>query len=332
MGLDNIGEFEFIDKIKRGTIYRDSGVLKGIGDDCAVLKPSDGKAILITTDILVEDTHFIRELISPYKLGRKSLAVNISDIAAMGGTPREAVISAAVPKSLSLEYLETLYDGIKSMAQEFDVNIVGGDTSGSPDRLVINVALIGEAAEDEILYRSGARKGDTIFVTGAVGGSAAGLDALKNRRFDEKWQSLIEMHNNPIPHVVAGRLLSGLKLVHSLIDISDGLAADLGHICEESGVGAIIYENAVPVNETALEYIRSFDLNIEMITLFSGEDYVLLGTMPSATTVIAREALKSSGYAFYPIGEIVAGEEVSLKSINGAIRNISQAGFDHFKR
>jgi thiamine-monophosphate kinase len=332
MNLGELGEFGFIDKIKRGAISRDDSVIKGIGDDCAVISFSKDKVLLFTTDILVEDIHFVRDLIPPHKLGRKSLAVNISDIAAMGGNPRETVISAAIPNSLSVEYLEALNDGIQSIANEFKINIVGGDTSGSADKLVINIALIGEASEDEILYRSGAKPGDTIFLTGAVGSSAAGLHALLNGHNEPEWQNLIEAHNNPMPHIAAGRLISGLKLAHSLIDISDGLVADLGHICEESGAGAIISLDSLPVSYTTQEYIKRYNLDFVKTTLLSGEDYILLGTIPPDSLAIARDALKSAGCGFFPVGEIITGRGVSLRLADGKIKLLANRGFDHFKQ
>ena len=331
MGLDNLGEFGFIDRIKRSIVNSDNRIIKGIGDDCAVIKSSGEKAILFTTDILVEDIDFIRELTPAFKLGRKSLAVSLSDIAAMGGTPRDAVISAAIPRRIPLDYLDAIFAGIKSMAQEFDVNIVGGDTSGSPDKLVINIALTGEACEDEILYRSGAKPGDILFLTGYVGASAAGLHAIKANHFEQKWQGLIEQQTNPLPHITAGRLLSGLKLVHALIDVSDGLASDLNHICEESGVGGVIHEDSIPVSDSASEYIRIYSLDYRKLALFTGEDYILLGTMPSDTIAMAREALKSSGWPFFIVGEIIEGKGISLKTNDGSIEEIQPLGFDHFK-
>jgi thiamine-monophosphate kinase len=176
MKLSQIGEFGFIDRIKAGCLIREKNVIKAIGDDCCVFRTSGDLVTLLTTDMLVENIHFIRNAMPPFSLGRKALAVNISDIAAMGGTPREAVISIAIPNSVDVEYLDALYDGMKSMAREFDVNLLGGDTTSSPEHLVINIALVGEEAEDEILYRSGAKPGDVIFLTGDVGSSAAGLD------------------------------------------------------------------------------------------------------------------------------------------------------------
>ena len=151
MRLKDIGEFGFIDRVRGGCLTRSRSVIKGIGDDCCVFRTSGDLVTLLTTDMLVEDIHFLRGVASPYKLGRKSVSVNISDIAAMGGVPREAAVSIAIPESVDVEYLDALYDGMKAVAREFEVNLLGGDTTASPEHLVINVALVGEAREEEVL-------------------------------------------------------------------------------------------------------------------------------------------------------------------------------------
>jgi len=192
MKLKDIGEFGFIDRIRSETLARPENVIKGIGDDCSVCRSAPDRVTLLTTDMLVEGVHFQLGRIPPYKLGRKSIAVNLSDIAAMGGTPKEALVSIAIPDTVSLDTLDSVYEGMKSMAREFDVNLVGGDTTASPLHLVINVALVGEAREEEVLYRSGAKGKDVIFLTGPVGASAAGLDSLLANRSFEGQDALID--------------------------------------------------------------------------------------------------------------------------------------------
>lgn len=331
MRLKDIGEFGFIDRIRSGCLIRKASVIKGIGDDCCVFKTSPGLVTLFTTDMLVENVHFIRQAISPYKLGRKSVAVNISDIAAMGGTPREAVVSIAVPETLEVEYLDVLYDGMKAIAGEFDVNLLGGDTTASPEHLVVNIALVGEAVEDEILYRSGARVGDRVFLTGTVGSSAAGLDLILAKRSFEEQGPLLDAHHDPRPHVKAGRIIGGLKIASALIDVSDGVAADLGHICRESGVGAIIDESSIPTTPLFRSYCDHFRLDSLHLALHVGEDYVLLGTVPEQETDKLAEALRSAGCEFFGIGTIVAHAGISLKGADGSIRTIPPGGWDHFK-
>ena len=215
MKLKDIGEFGFIDRIQPETLTRPENVIKGIGDDCSVCRSAPDRVTLLTTDMLVEGVHFQLASIPPYKLGRKSIAVNLSDIAAMGGTPKEALVSIAVPDTVPVETLDAIYEGMKSMAREFDVNLVGGDTTASPLHLVINVALVGEAREEEVLYRSGAKGKDVVFLTGPVGASAAGLDCLLANRSFEGQDALLDAHFDPHPHVRAGRIIAGLGVAHS---------------------------------------------------------------------------------------------------------------------
>ncbi len=331
MKLKEIGEFGFIDRIKNGCFIREKNVIKAIGDDCCVFRTSSNLVTLLTTDMLVENIHFLREPMSTFKLGRKSLAVNISDIAAMGGTPREAVISIAIPDSINVEYLDSLYNGMKAIAGEFDVNLLGGDTTASPQHLVINISLVGEIAEDEILYRSGAKAGDKIFLTGTIGSSAAGLDLILSNREFEKGEELIEAHFNPLPHIKAGRQIAISKLANSMIDVSDGVASDLGHICIESNLGAVIDESQLPVTELFKNYCKEFNLDFEKLSLHVGEDYVLLGTVPAENSAKLSAILNANGCQLYIIGEMINGSGIKIKGFDGNLRPIKASGYDHFK-
>ncbi len=331
MKLKDIGEFGFIKRIESGCLIRDTKVIRGIGDDCCVFKTSGEMAILLTTDMLVEKIHFLLSAISPYELGRKSLAVNLSDIAAMGGTPREAVISIAIPDKVDLAVLDGVYDGMKSMAKEFQVNLLGGDTTSSPEHLVINIALVGEAPEDEILYRSGAKEGELIFLTGPVGSSAAGLDLILKGRETEGWEDLVGAHHNPYPHVKAGRIIASTKVANSLIDVSDGVAADLGHICAESRLGAILEERMIPTTEKFRDYCRKFHEDSNHLSLHVGEDYVLLGTVVPGSAKDLRAALESEGCEFYQIGQMVAEPGLKLRTRENSLESMETRGWDHFK-
>jgi thiamine-monophosphate kinase len=297
-----------------------------------VFRTPGNKVTLLTTDMLVEDIHFLRNSISAYELGRKSMAVNISDIAAMGGIPGEAVISIAIPGTIDVEYLDQLYEGMKSMARQFGVNLLGGDTTSSPQHLVINVALVGWAQEDEVLYRSGAKPGDKVFLTGEVGSSAAGLDLILSEKKFSHRDELLEAHRNPLPQIKEGRIIAGLRVAHSLIDVSDGVASDLGHICEESGVGAVLEESRIPVTDTFRSYCSEFRLDCEKLMLHVGEDYVLLGSVPAESAGKLKSALESAGCKFYPIGTIVEGSGITLGGSDGLTRKIAASGFDHFRK
>ena len=331
MKLKNIGEFGFIERIKSGCLIREENVIRGIGDDCCVFKASAEMACLLTTDMLVEQVHFVLEAIPPYQLGRKSLAVNMSDIAAMGGTPKEAAISIAIPDTVDLDYLDALYDGMKAMAKEFEVNLLGGDTTSSPGPLIINITLVGEAREEEVLYRSGAKVGDVIFLTGPVGSAAAGLDIILKERGTDEWEELIEAHHNPYPQIKTGRTIASMKVANSLIDVSDGVAADLGHICTGSKLGAVIEEKMIPTTEKFKEYCEKFQEESRHLSLHVGEDYVLLGTVPPESAAGLQEALESNGCQFHPIGKIVAESGLKLEDRDGSVEVVGANGWDHFR-
>jgi thiamine-monophosphate kinase len=330
MKMKDIGEFGFIDRIKPETLFGQDSVIKGIGDDCSVHRSVGDFVTLLTTDMLVEDVHFRRDSIPPEKLGRKSIAVNLSDIAAMGGIPKQALISVAIPDTVRVEYLDSVYTGMKSMAREFEVNLLGGDTTSSPLHLVINVALVGEAPEEEVLYRSGAVREDIIFLTGPVGASAAGLDSLlANRSFDGQ-DALVDAHLDPRPHVKAGRIIASQRVAHSMIDVSDGLAGDLGHICNESKVGAMIEEDKLPTTELFRSYCERFELDPLKLSINLGEDYVLLGTVPEKSADKLAKALESGGCEFFPIGRIVGEPGIRLLARDGSTREIKPSGWNHF--
>jgi thiamine-monophosphate kinase len=329
--LKDIGEFGFIERIKGGCLIRNENVIIGIGDDSCVFRTSAEVASLLTTDMLVEQIHFLLEAIPPYQLGRKSLAVNMSDIAAMGGTPKEAVLSVAIPDTVDLEYLDALYDGMKAMAKEFEVNLLGGDTTSSPGPLIINIALVGEAQKEEVLYRSTAKVGDVVFLTGPVGSAAAGLDIILKGRGADEWEELIEAHHNPYPQIKTGRIIASMKVANSLIDVSDGVAADLGHICTESKLGAIIEEEMIPTTAQFRAYCAKFQENSRHLSLHVGEDYVLLGTVPEESATRLQKALESNGCQFHPVGKTVAESGLRLEGSDGSVEVIGAIGWDHFR-
>lgn len=332
MKIDDLGEFGFIKRIQEECVHRKERVVLGIGDDCAVFRVSGGNVVLLTTDMLIEDIHFRRDLIPPLLLGRKSLAVSLSDIAAMGGTPGEALVSIGIPRGTDVEFLSDIYDGLREIAAEYDVNLLGGDTVTSPGKLVINVALTGEAAEDEILFRRGARPGDVIFTTGVTGLSAAGFDLTRNYREFESGAPLVNAHHDPIPHVRAGNIIASSGAANSLIDVSDGLLGDLGHICEESEVGAVIQMEKLPVAAELRDYCRKFDLKVDDFILYGGEDYVLLGTAPEINARTLEEALREQGCEFFAIGEMIDGDGIRLEHPDGEVTIPDMRGHNHFTR
>jgi len=300
--LSKLGEFGLIDIIRRQT-KPGKTVLKGIGDDTAVLNASKGRKLLFTTDMLVEGVHFTMS-IGGDAVGHKALACSISDIAAMGGVPKWAVVSFGAPANFSSKYAKDIYSGIKKIARKFNVEIVGGDTVKSRN-VVINVALIGEVKNKEIVMRSGAKKGDLIFVTGKLGGS------LKNGK-----------HCSFTPRIKESQSLVRKCKPHAMIDISDGLVADLSHVLEESKVGAVLYKEKIPVSCCA-------KLNQ---ALYDGEDFELLFTLPKNKVKQLQLLEKRSKFCFCWIGEITKGVgQIMMVDEDSRNCKISKKGYDHFR-
>lgn len=300
MRLSEIGEFGLIRKISRW-VGDAKDVIKGIGDDTAVIKYRKDKYRLLTTDMLIEGVHFKLSDATPYLIGRKALAVNISDIAAMGGVPKYAVAAFGMAPHPKISFIQAVFRGMKKLADKHGVNIVGGDTNRS-NKLIINVSLIGEVEKSNLVLRSSADVGDTIFVTGRLGGS---YKSKKHLKFE--------------PRVREARFLVKNFDINSMIDISDGLANDLTRITETSHVGAIIEEKLLPVSKNC--NVRD--------ALFDGEDYELLFTTPEKET----EAILKGwpyGLKLTPIGSITGAAKVIELITQRGTRRIPQKGFRHF--
>ena len=333
MKFKEIGEFGFIESIKKECITSLKDVIKGIGDDCAVFGPYSGRVFLFTTDMLVEDTHFLKGNITPYQLGWKTIAVNLSDIAAMGGRPLFLLISLAIPAEMNVELIQDFYKGMKDICEHYEVNILGGDTVASPDKLVISVSLIGDAKENEVLYRSGARPGDSIYVTGNIGDSSAGLKILKNEISPPKSiaSHFIKIHNEPKPLIKTGRIIAASQLASAMIDLSDGLLSDLGHICKESGVGAMLFKKKIPISSELKLLASRVKFNPIDLAFSGGEDYLLLLTVPKAKIKDFEILYKDKGSSpLYLIGEIREEKGVRMVNDDGSIEEISIRGFNHF--
>jgi len=270
------GEFDFIRYIKK------SFALKAIGDDCAILPKDDRSDLIVTADLLVEDVDFKVDWASPEDLGHKALAVSLSDIAAMGGTPVWEMLTVGVPGKLwETDFVKRFYDGWNDLAAEFRVELVGGDISRSPDRFVVDSIVGGEVPKGKAVLRSGARPGDAIFVSGSLGGAAGGLrllDSVVSRDAKEEWHKrLIERQLRPTPRIELGRWLLTNSIASAMIDISDGLSSDLGHICGASGVGAELDAASVPV-DVDLKHLVGPDETL-LLALHGGEDFELLFTV-----------------------------------------------------
>ena len=333
MGIKDIGEFGFIDRISRGCLIRPGSILKAIGDDAAAFKTEANRLTLVTTDLLVERVHFLREATSGFNLGYKALAVNLSDIAAMGGTAREAFVSIAIPEDCSLKYLDDLYDGMKRLAAEFDVNILGGDTTSSKTDLIINVAVTGSVKESQILLRSTAQVGDIIFSTGYLGDSRAGLHLILNKTPADSFalKELFNAHILPKPYLREGVFLATCPDVHAAIDVSDGLSSDLGHILAESQVGARLYDHQIPISPHLLMFSSRFGFDPVEFALAGGEDYTLLCTVAAdSADQIARDYHGEFNQSLYAIGEITDTKRLELVKGDGSVHRLTPTGWDHF--
>ena len=333
MTLKKIGEFGFIKKISRGCLIRPESIIKAIGDDAAAFMTDPARISLITTDLLVERIHFLRNAISGFDLGYKSLAVNLSDIAAMGGTARESLVSIAIPEDCPLDFLEAVYDGMKDLATQFKVNILGGDTTSSKVDLIINVVVQGTIARGEMLCRDAARPGDIVYSTGYLGDSKAGLHLILNDipADSGEWRSLLQAHRQPVPHLREGRFLAQQPAVKAAIDISDGLSSDLGHIVEQSGVGAVLYADKIPVSENLKIFCRQFNFDPVEYALSGGEDYTLLCTVsPEKAEAIAESFQTEFNRPLFRVGEITPGGEMKLNYPDGSSTPIEPTGWNHF--
>jgi thiamine-monophosphate kinase len=334
MKLKDIGEFGFIERIAHRTRAVSPSVVKGIGDDCAVIESPGPDLLLVTTDLLVERVHFLLDWYDPKTLGAKALAVNISDIAACGGIPLDAFVSLAIPDHVDVEFLDALYAGMSETAERYGVHILGGDTTGSKTDLIINVALTGRVPRDEVLLRHTARPGDTIVLTGPVGASAAGCRALLGALDvpPAVRDKLIHVHLNPVPHVPEGRFLAQSGVCSACIDVSDGLSSDLAHVCTDSCLGATISETLLPVHPALADLGHLLPAcDILELALHSGEEYVLLAAVRSDSLEHLLAAADAEGLTLYPVGTFDAEPGLRLRRNDGTLIALKPRGWDHFK-
>lgn len=328
MQLKKIGEFGLIDLIRKEVYIKDKRVVLNIGDDAAVLKSSPGKLLIFTTDTMMEEVHFDLRYFSFKDIGWKSMAANLSDIAAMGGIPLASLVSLGLPKRIKVEQVLELYSGIKILSSKFRCPIIGGDIFSSPQGLVVTISLLGEVEKSLFRTRDGARVGDLIYVTGDLGEAEAGLRILRKLKVNKK--SITRKHLNPYPRVSESRLLVKNLKITSMIDISDGLSSDLYHICEESNKGALIYAEKIPVSPRIAKVCKSLNLSPLNLALSSGEEYELLFTLNSGEDEKIKKMAKGK-FKVTLIGEIRKKEEgVKILDLYGKIRDLDKTGYAHF--
>ncbi|WP_191559320.1 thiamine-phosphate kinase [Metabacillus idriensis] len=322
-------EFHFIDKIKQKN-NRHTLLVEGIGDDAAVYQTKNDYLEIVCADTMVEGVHFLKDASSPKDIGFKAVAVNISDVAAMGGIPKYYLVTIAVPKSWSEEELVELYTGMDEIAEVYHMDLIGGDTVSTSDKLVITVTVIGEVKRNRQRLRRDARPGDIVFVTGTIGDSAAGLQILLGNLSvnDEKDRSfLVNRHKRPSPQVKAGQILSSINRV-SLNDISDGLASELNELCEASCVKMVIEKDKIPLSDS----IRSLNSNqLDEWILYGGEDFELVGTVSPSLFDQLQKQCNEEGICLTVIGHVEAGHSEVILLDDGNETKLHKSGFNHFK-
>lgn len=298
-------------------------VLTGIGDDCAVLRLPPGHEALVTTDFSLEGIHFRRDWHPPESVGHRCLARGLSDIAAMGGKPVAAFLSLALPRDLSQAWVGRFLRGLLHLAKEFGVTLSGGDTSESRTGILADIIVVGLAPQGEAVLRSGASPGDRIFVSGTLGGSAAAVRQMIGRARKKPKPDGFPRHFYPEPRIALGRFLREKGLVSAMIDTSDGLSTDLGHLCDESGVGAEINASLLP-RATVGQPAREVDLEL---VLHGGEDYELLFTVPPGKLVPAQ----IEGTPLTQIGSIKRSRKVLIRIRPDLIRKLEPRGWEHLR-
>ncbi len=332
MKVRELGEFGLIERIARRVGEAREPVVEGIGDDASILAPTPGYEIVTTTDMLIEGVHFLLEKTLPYDLGFKSLAVNISDIAAMGAIPIQAFVSLGLPGDTLVEDVDLFYDGILESASG-DTQISGGDTVSSPGGWAISVTVIGEVLEGSALRRDAARAGERVYVCGPLGDSAAGLALMLGKVVVDDRDTkdyLLKAHNRPQPQVKMGRLLSESGVSGCAVDVSDGFMQDLGHICKASRVGARIDLEGLPISPQLIQVAEMAGADPFLWPLTGGEDYSIIFTVQPEGVNSMERMSDAENLQISMVGEIVEGETIDLFLDRKPYERPDEGGFDHF--
>ncbi|MFB4166044.1 thiamine-phosphate kinase [Alteribacillus sp. JSM 102045] len=324
-------EFEWIREHTPKYHFQNS-LLEGIGDDAAVYAADLEYNQLLCVDTMIEDIHFKKKTMSPEDIGHKALAVNISDIAAMGGIPVFYMVSIAVPATWSDKELKGIYKGMTDLGAQYQMDMIGGDTVSSPHNLMISIIVYGKVEKDAQLVRRNAKPGDYVFLTNPTGRSAAGLQLLLNKgrlsEFNETEKVLLAHHQKPIPKVAAGRTALKLHAGIALNDISDGLASEAFEIADASGTAIELFKNQIPVAE---ELLMFSDERYWKWILYGGEDFELIGTVNEKNWPKLQDAMKSEGMLIYEIGRVTEGRpSVTLIDDDKKI-SLQKEGYNHFK-
>lgn len=335
--IGELGEFGLIERLAEKFDPQNTDTVKGIGDDAAVFDMGD-KFLLTSTDMLLEGVHFDLSYMPLQHLGFKAIAVNVSDIAAMNGIPKQVTVNLGLSNRFSVEAVEKIYEGIRAACDEYKVDLVGGDTTSSSSGLVISVTALGEVAKDKIVYRSGAKENDILCVTGDLGGAFTGLHVLEREKQEylanpdmqpqmEKYEYIVGRQLKPKARMDIIHELADMNIVPtSMIDVSDGLASEAFHLCKQSGLGVAIYEDKLPIDKLAYETAAEFSIDPNSCALNGGEDYELLFTI-SATDF---EVLKNH-QDIHTIGYMQSKEKGrTFVTRNNNVVELEAQGWKHF--
>jgi thiamine-monophosphate kinase len=334
-----ITEFELIRRLRQLIPIpssRTASIIAGIGDDAAIVQPTVGHVLVATTDLVAEHVHFDLTYMTYRQVGYRAVIANLSDIAAMGGSPRYALVALAVGPNTTARDVTALYTGIAAACTAAETAVIGGDTSASTNGLIISIALLGEAKPGQILRRGGARPGDVLYVTGTLGDSRAGLELLRARRHERTILSpratrfLMRRHIAPTARLSEGQALSESQLATAAIDVSDGLAGDLRHICEENSVGALIDLRRLPLSPALRAFARARHHKPFDYALSGGEDYELLFTVSKANVARTDALIRRGRLCATPIGVITDQKQgIRMMTTQGKITPLTARSYEH---
>ncbi len=327
-------EHELIARIRERLARDGAGVEIGPGDDCAGLVPAAGRTLLATCDALVEGRHFRRDGLPPESLGAKLAAINLSDVAAMGGEARWALLSLALPADLAGAWAVGVAAGVAEALAAHGASLVGGNLASIDGPVVADLTLLGDVASGRALRRSGARGGDVVVVTGTLGAAAAGLEALERGLGGEpRFAEIVRAHRRPVPRIREGRILAASGRVHAAVDVSDGLVTDLAHVCEESGVAAEIDLDRLPISPATRAAARELGRSAERWAAAGGEDYELVATIaPADLEAVARAIAEGEAEPLTVVGRVVEGKPEVRRTRSGRAADDDARGWDHFAR
>ncbi|MBC7186222.1 MAG: thiamine-phosphate kinase [Calditrichaeota bacterium] len=334
MRIAEIGEFGLIARLKAVCGTPPADVVVGIDDDAAAFRHTSDELLVVTTDALVEGVHFRWEYFTPYQLGWRSMAANMSDIAAMAAEPRYAVVAVALPAAISVEEVEELYQGMVDLAARSGASVIGGDTTRSPGGLFLSITVCGSVPAHLLARRDGARAGDGLYVTGYLGQAHAGLLALSSagQLPKQRFPSAVGRHLQPLPRVQEALFLRDRVHLTSMIDVSDGLASEVHHLCRLGGVGAVLDEAAIPLSQEAREIAASLGQEARDYALSGGEDFELLFTAADTEVQAVKRSFEAEfGLLLTRVGEIVPAEQGVLhRQKDGQLRPLTMSGWNHF--